>query len=103
MIDTIVALATPTGRSGIGVVRLSGPASLPIIRKLVGRETFHPEPRTAHLNKLSDPNSGGAIDDAIVTFFRSPNSFTGEDVIEISCHGSPIVLRQVIDVCLQSG
>jgi tRNA modification GTPase len=101
--DTIVALATPTGRSGIGIVRLSGPRSLSIIQELIGDEEFRPEPRSAHLKKLSDPNSNEAIDDAIVTYFQAPHSFTGEDVVEISCHGSPIVLRQVIDVCLRSG
>ncbi|HEY2867593.1 MAG TPA: tRNA uridine-5-carboxymethylaminomethyl(34) synthesis GTPase MnmE, partial [Pyrinomonadaceae bacterium] len=102
MSDTIVALATPLGRSGIGVIRLSGPASLCIARTLAdGRDSF--EPRVAHLTQLVDPASDETIDDAIVTFFKAPHSFTGEDIIEISCHGSPIVLRQVIDVCLSRG
>src|SRR5687768_14284752 len=97
MNDTIVALTTPLGRSGIGVIRLSGEASLKIIRHLVRDETFAPKPRFAHLRKIFDPDSGEVLDEVIITYFKSPYSFTGEDVIEISCHGSPIILRQIID------
>lgn len=99
----IVALATPTGRSGIGVVRLSGAGSLSIIRNLLGQNGFSPEPRTAFLRSLVDPSSEEVIDESIVTYFKAPHSFTGEDVIEISCHGSPILLRRVIDICLALG
>ncbi len=100
MAETIVALATPTGRSGIGVVRLSGNRSLEIAGTLIREETISLEPRTAHLRQLFDPVTSELIDSAVVTFFQAPNSFTGEDVIEISCHGSPVLLRQVIDICL---
>ena len=103
MFDTIVALATPTGRSGIGIIRLSGPDSVSIVSQLTSTDSFVSDPRTAHLTQLSDPGSKDAIDEAIVTYFKAPHSFTGEDVIEISCHGSPVVLRQVIDICLRSG
>jgi tRNA modification GTPase len=101
MPDTIVALATPTGRSSIGVVRLSGDDALSITGKLVGDHSFSPEPRTAHLKQLFD--GGEVLDEAVVTFFKAPNSFTGEDVVEVSCHGSPVVLRRVIDICLAAG
>src|SRR6185369_8847158 len=103
MPDTIVALATPTGRSGIGVIRLSGSESLPIVSRLTSPEVVSSTPRAAHLVQLVDPGSNETIDEAIVVYFKAPHSFTGEDVIEISCHGSPVVLRQVIDVCLRSG
>ncbi len=96
----IVALATPTGRSGIGVVRLSGGDSLAITRRLVSDHDFAPAPRTAYLKQLQDPATGDIIDEAIITYFQAPHSFTGEDVVEISCHGSPVLLRQVIDICL---
>ena len=99
MINTIVALATPTGRSGIGVIRLSGGAALGIARMLVNDVGFLPEARTAHLRQLYD-GAGDVIDEAIVTYFKAPHSFTGEDVVEIGCHGSPVLLRQVIDICL---
>lgn len=100
MSDTIVALATPAGRSGIGVIRLSGPGALRIAGELVDEGGFAPKPRVAVLRQLVDPGSGETIDEALITFFKAPHSFTGEDVIEISCHGSPVLLRQVIDICL---
>ena len=103
MPDTIVALATPTGRSGIGVVRLSGVDSVAIARRLTGDGVFDFRPRHSHLVKLVDPADGDVIDEAIVTHFKAPNSFTGEDVVEISCHGSPVLLRRVIDICLSLG
>ena len=100
MPDPIVALATPTGRSGIGVIRLSGEGSLAISRKLLRDIDFDPQPRFAYLKQLHDPASGEVIDEALITYFKAPNSFTGEDVIEVSCHGSPVLLRQIIDICL---
>lgn len=101
MPNTIVALATPTGRSGIGVIRLSGADSLNITGKLTRDENFSPEPRVASLKKIHDLETGEILDEAVITFFKAPNSFTGEDVVEISGHGSPVILRQIIDYCLQ--
>jgi tRNA modification GTPase len=101
MKDTIVALATPLGRSGIGVIRLSGKKSLEITGKLVRDESFNPQPRFASLKKIYDIDTGELLDEAVIIYFKSPQSFTGEDVIEISCHGSPIILRQIIDFCLR--
>ncbi|MBP7415848.1 MAG: tRNA uridine-5-carboxymethylaminomethyl(34) synthesis GTPase MnmE [Pyrinomonadaceae bacterium] len=103
MSATIVALATPTGRSGIGVIRLSGGYALGISQKLIADAAFVPSPRTAHLKHLIDPKTDETIDEALITYFKAPNSFTGEDVVEISCHGSPVLLRQVIDNCLVLG
>ncbi len=104
MKNTIVALATPTGRSGIGVIRLSGEGSLEVLAKLQGSNNKFPlAPRRAYLIQLFDPESKDLIDSAIVTFFKSPNSFTGDDVVELSCHGSPVLLRQIVDICLSSG
>lgn len=101
MSRNIVALSTPNGRSGIGVVRLSGDGSLQIARALVSDPAFSPEPRTTYFRRLIDPATADIIDEAIITYFKAPHSFTGEDVIEVSCHGSPVLLRQVIDICLQ--
>jgi tRNA modification GTPase len=103
MPDAIVALATPTGRSGIGVVRLSGASSVQIAGSLVRDLNYDPRPRHAHLAELIDRTIGETIDSAVVTYFKAPHSFTGEDVVEISCHGSPVLLRQVIDICLLNG
>ena len=99
MSQTIVALATPLGRSGIGVVRLSGSEALAIVTELIAN-AGDITPRKAHLRQLLDPVAGIVIDEALITYFKSPHSFTGEDIVEISCHGSPVLLRQVIDLCL---
>jgi tRNA modification GTPase len=101
MNDTIVAIATPIGRSGIGVIRLSGISSLKIVRKLTDQFDFDPQPRKAYLKKIIDPETQEVVDETLVTYFESPHSFTGEDVVEIDCHGSPILLRQIIDICLK--
>jgi tRNA modification GTPase len=101
--DTIVALSTPPGRSGIGVIRLSGPASLDYTRSLLRSSDFTPEPNRVTLKTLRDPDSGEALDQSLVTYFKSPHSFTGEDVIELSCHGSPVLLLEVVDALLKLG
>ena len=95
--DTIVALATPPGRSGIGVIRLSGARALEIAQQFVQEKNFAPEPNRATLKKLYDPANGEVLDHALLTYFKSPHSFTGEDVVEFSCHGSPPLLRHLID------
>ena len=99
--DTITALATPLGRSGIGIVRLSGADSVKISQKLIGDSGYKPKPRYTSLRKILDSETKEIIDEVIFTFFKAPNSFTGEDVVEISCHGSPMILRQVLDLCLK--
>jgi tRNA modification GTPase len=92
--DTIVAIATPPGRGGIGVVRLSGPDALPIARQLI---THGGELAPRHAT-LTDTRSGDrAIDQVVVTYFPAPHSYTGEDVIELSAHGSPVVLRSIVE------
>lgn len=101
--DTIVALSTPPGRSGVGVIRLSGPASLDYARALVRKPDFTPEPNRVTLKTLRDPDGGGALDQSLVTYFKSPHSFTGEDVVELSCHGSPVLLLEVVDALLKLG
>jgi len=100
-VDTIVALSTPPGRSGIGVIRLSGPASLQIAQRLVDDFAFSPEPGRAFLRNLYDPETHNLLDQALVTYFRGPRSFTGEDVVELSCHGSPVLLGSIIETTLR--
>ena len=98
--DTIVALSTPPGRSGIGVIRLSGALSLSIVNNLVQDGQFEPEPNHVTLKNICDPETGEVLDSALITYFKSPHSFTGEDVVELSCHGSPVLLRHLVDVIL---
>lgn len=101
--DTIVALSTPPGRGGIGVVRLSGPRSLEFTCSLLRDASFAPDSHRATLKTLRDPETGDALDRALVTHFRAPHSFTGEDVVELSCHGSPALLLHVVDALLRLG
>jgi tRNA modification GTPase len=101
--DTIVALSTPPGRSGIGVIRLSGKNALELTRSLLSDSDFNPEPNRASLKAILDPESGEILDHAILTYFKSPQSYTGEDVVELSCHGSPPLLLRVVDSLLSLG
>jgi tRNA modification GTPase len=102
--DTIVAIATPPGRGGIGVVRLSGPEVINIAKPML--RLAHSEdlqPRRAHFGELIDPSTTDRIDEVVVTFFAKPHSYTTDDVVEISCHGSPVVLRHVVEMALARG
>ncbi len=103
MANTIVALATPFGRSGIGVIRLSGVDALAYTQQLAGDTNLDLRPRHVRLTQLREPETSEIIDEALLTYFKAPHSFTGEDIVEISCHGSPVLLRQVIDICLKFG
>jgi len=96
--DTIVAVATPSGRSAIAVIRLSGPRSVDILRFLIRDEQFTPEPNRVVLKKIIAGEPGDVLDHALVSYFAAPHSFTGEDVVEISCHGSPVIVRQILDL-----
>ena len=100
--NTIVALSTPPGRSGIGVIRISGPNSVDILRTLVASESFNPQPNLLNLRSLIDPSTGETLDQALVCYFKAPHSFTGEDLVELHCHGSPVLLRAVIDIVLKA-
>lgn len=95
--DTIVATATPYGVSGIAVVRLSGPAAQSITSTLCipenGAAPTLP-PRTAVLTVVH--NQGIALDEVVITYFKAPGSYTGEDVVEISCHGNPVIVESII-------
>jgi tRNA modification GTPase len=101
--DTIVALSTPPGRSGIGVIRISGAHALEVLRTLLGAEADNPTPNLLRLRSLIDPDTGEALDEALVCFFKAPHSFTGEDIVELHCHGSPVLLRTIIDLTLKLG
>jgi tRNA modification GTPase len=102
--STIVAIATPAGYGGIGVVRLSGPQSLHLARRLLPNNgDLDLQPNTVHLAQLVNPETGLTIDEALITYFKGPKSFTGEDVVEVSCHGSPVVLAEVVRILSSSG
>jgi len=102
--DTIVAIATPAGRGGIGVVRLSGPEAVGIAKPMLRlAHSTELQPNRAHFGELIDPATGDRIDEVVATFFAKPHSYTTDDVVEISCHGSPVVLRHVVEMALAHG
>ncbi|MGA2904842.1 MAG: tRNA uridine-5-carboxymethylaminomethyl(34) synthesis GTPase MnmE [Candidatus Korobacteraceae bacterium] len=102
--DTIVAIATPPGRGGIGVVRLSGPEARDIARPMLrlAQEQDLAAGR-AHFGELVEPATGERIDEVVATFFAKPHSYTTDDVVEISCHGSPVVLCHVVEMAIAGG
>ncbi len=137
--DTIVAIATPAGRGGLGVVRLAGPRALEIASPMLrlkhglepgravfgelvepqlfaeaGEEVKIPTPSTssgqalaakdaARMGHPDDPGRSGRIDEVVVTYFAKPHSYTTDDIIEISAHGSPVVLRHIVALCVSAG
>ena len=102
--DTIVALSTPPGAGALAVVRLSGPAAVAIAAGLFSKKNLADQPgHTLHYGTLRDPASGDILDEAVVALYRAPRSFTREDVVEISCHGSDYVVRQVLAALLRQG
>src|SRR5690349_13206715 len=125
--DTIVAIATPPGRGGIGVVRLAGPKALEIAAPMLrlrhelepGRAVFGElveirreaaelrstgQPGVA-VPTLAVPASSDAtrIDEVVVTYFAKPHSYTTDDIVEISAHGSPVVLQHIVELCVAAG
>ena len=117
--DTIVAIATPHGRGGIGVVRLSGPEASKIAAPMLrlkhdlepGRAVFGElvEPTQNHVKTAAQASperssaAAGRIDEVVVTYFAKPHSYTTDDIIEISAHGSPVVLRHIVELCVAAG
>src|SRR5438128_7524823 len=99
--DTIVAIATPPGRGGIGVVRFAGPDARAIALPML-RLKHDVEPGRAVFGELIDPHQT-RIDEVVVTYFAKPFSYTTDDIIEISAHGSPVVLRHIVEVAMASG
>lgn len=100
--DTIVALATPPGIGAIGVIRLSGTNTINIANSLfpskdLSQQTSH----TLHVGFLKENDQ--SLDEVVISIYKSPRSYTGEDVIEISCHGSPFVQQQIIEACIRAG
>ena len=110
---TIVAISTPPGIGGVGVVRLSGPNSLLIAQKIfvtqssLSRHSLKSEGGFKHAQlcygHLRNPSTQENVDDGYAVFFQSPNSFTGEDVVELQLHGNPFLLSSVVELCLAQG
>lgn len=103
--ETIVAVSTPRGYSGIGVIRISGPESLQILRKMFvvsGPGCQFPD-RHAVRGKVIDPETEAAYDDGLAIFMKGPNSYTGEDVVELCLHGNPLILDTAVKWAVRCG
>ncbi len=97
--DTIAAIATPPGRGGVGIVRLSGPQTAAIARAICGLE---PRPRHAHYARFRAAD-GSVLDEGLLLWFPAPHSFTGEDVAELQGHGGPVVMDMLLERCTELG
>lgn len=101
--DTIVAISTPVGRGGLGVVRLSGPRSRHVAEEILHfKRTVRWQSWAVQMAELTD-TGGAVVDQAMVSFFAQPRSYTAEDLVEISCHGSPVVLRLCVERAVECG
>jgi len=100
--DTIVAIATPAGRGALGVIRLSGPRALECAGALLACGAAL-QPRHATLTRAMSDGAGGAVDEVVATFFPTPHSYTGEHVVEITGHGSPVLLQALLKRAIATG
>ena len=101
--DTICAVSTPQGRGGIAVIRVSGPEAMDIVQRCwQGKPLVDMSSHTVHLGHIVD-TAGDVLDQAVLTVYRAPNSFTGEDVVELACHGSTWIQQQVIQTLIDAG
>ncbi|MGQ9618005.1 MAG: tRNA uridine-5-carboxymethylaminomethyl(34) synthesis GTPase MnmE [Candidatus Aminicenantia bacterium] len=104
MMDTIVAVSTPAGRGAIGIVRLSGKDSLRIsLEFFKPKEKGEIKPRRVYFGYIYDEELGVRIENCLLIYFKEPNSYTGEDVVEISCHGSPPILTRIVELFCKKG
>jgi tRNA modification GTPase len=104
--ETIAAVATPPGEGGIGIIRVSGPQAFPIAARIFQRARATQRPLQSHriyFGTIRDPETGEVLDRALLLTFRAPHSYTGEDVVEFSCHGSPLLLRRVLQLIWREG
>ncbi|MEH6681794.1 MAG: tRNA uridine-5-carboxymethylaminomethyl(34) synthesis GTPase MnmE [Sediminicola sp.] len=103
--DIIIALATASGAGAIAVVRISGPGALglvgPFFRSVRGKELTEQRSHTIHLGHIMDGER--ILDEVLISIFKGPHSYTGDDVVEISCHGSPYIQQQIIQLFLRNG
>ena len=107
MIDTICALATAPG-GALGIIRVSGPQAFDAVSNISNVDCAAAATYTVHFTRLMAPSPAGTeqretIDEALVTVFRAPHSYTGEDSVEISCHGSRYILNKILELLMQNG
>lgn len=104
--DTIAAVATPVGEGGVGIVRVSGPDAERIARQIFSRSGGRNgslRSHTLHYGTIREPRTGELLDEVLMTLMRKPRSYTGEDVVEVHCHGGPFLVRRVLELILACG
>lgn len=101
--QTICALATPAGRSGVAIVRMSGKNSFSILSKLTPKFNKTPESHRVYLTKIYNLEGNDIIDEVLITFFKEGKSYTGEESVEISCHGNPVISNKIIQELIKAG
>jgi tRNA modification GTPase len=104
--DTIAAVATPPGEGGVAIVRVSGPEAEPIARQIFARaggKNSQWRSHVLHYGTIRDPRTGDLVDQALLALMRKPRSYTGEDVVEVHCHGGPLVVRRILQLILSLG
>jgi tRNA modification GTPase len=103
--DTICAISTPEGNGAIGIIRISGKNSLDIIKKIFksNKKIQNFESHNFYFGKIFDPSSNNVIDDCYVVYFKSPKSYTKEDMVEINCHGNHILVKKILSIILNNG
>ena len=103
--DTIAAISTPFGESGIGIVRLSGSLAEPIARKLFKpkKDQFYFISHHFHYGEIIDSRSGNPVDEVLIVLMKSPKTYTKEDIVEIHCHGGYFILQRVLELALKEG
>ncbi|MEE9550958.1 MAG: tRNA uridine-5-carboxymethylaminomethyl(34) synthesis GTPase MnmE, partial [Candidatus Binatia bacterium] len=104
--DTIAAVATPVGEGGVAIIRVSGPEAERIAGEVFcrsGGRNGSLRSHTLHHGSIRDPKSGRILDEVLLTLMRKPHSYTGEDVVEVHCHGSPFLVREVLRLILSLG
>ena len=107
VVDTIVGIATPPGTGAIGVIRVSGPLAVSMCSRLTQlasrRGLDKSDERVLHRSTVVDPRSGAELDTALVARMSAPHSYTGEDVVELSCHGNPVLLGHIVELLVGGG
>jgi tRNA modification GTPase len=102
--DTIVAPATPPGQGSVAIVRLSGPEAIAILHSIWRPHSKQKvKPRTLYLGEITDPSTGAVIDRALAVIMPAPSSLTGEDVVELQCHGGPFLVRRIVAIAMSKG
>ena len=107
METTIAAISTAYGEAGIGIVRMSGPKSLDIVKalfKVKGSDlSCDFSPRHMYYGDIVDPKSGNVIDEVLCVYMKAPHTYTGEDVVEIQCHGGMLMMQRILKLCIENG